>query len=125
MHITVTRDAGSVHHAMTDVAVVSLRSPAQRDFQCYTAHASRVRTCGRPQRPCIASRKQAAFVMSGRRVSRQGWGWDAVTTRGDLRTGAWASGHVVRAKSRVTGGYDVGKSWSSHFCWDCCMRARS
>jgi hypothetical protein len=38
--------------------------------------------CGRPQRPCIASREQAAFVMSGRRVSRQGWSWDAVTTRG-------------------------------------------
>jgi hypothetical protein len=79
----------------------------------------------RPQRPCIASREQAEFVMSGRRVSRQGVELGRGDNPRDLRTGAWASGHVVRAKSRVTGGYDVGKSWLSYFCWDCCMRARS
>jgi hypothetical protein len=46
-------------------------------------------------------------TMSDPRVSRQGLSNRATRIRGDLRTGAWASGHVVQ---RLTGGLDIEKS---------------
>lgn len=70
MHITVSRDPGSLH-AIADPSAVSLRRNVEC-LQCYTTHASCVRTRGRRQRPCIASRER--FVLSKTRLSsQQGW----------------------------------------------------
>jgi hypothetical protein len=51
-------------------------------FQCYTTHAPHLRTDGRPQRPCIATREHLASLMSSRRVSTQGLNRVADSTAG-------------------------------------------
>jgi hypothetical protein len=53
--------------------------------------------------------RAARVRMSGPRVSRQGSN-RVMSIGGDLRTGAWASGHVVCAKSSIDWGRDIKKS---------------
>lgn len=98
--------------------------PVSRVFQCYTTHTSHVRTCGRPQRPCIATREQPAFVMSSRRVSSQGWEQGhGFSPRGSTNRVPGLLDTLLCQKKAASRGSDAQKSWSSHFCWDRCMRA--